>query len=66
MTQTLPNTREFAMSWKRQDSSLARTTCKLPRSVCVMDSRSITSNVGEFSRVRGLILEDWLSPAGSP
>ena len=25
----------------------------------------VTSNVGEFSRVRGLTVEDWLSPAGS-
>jgi tRNA(fMet)-specific endonuclease VapC len=25
----------------------------------------VTSNVGEFSRVRGLILEDWLNPANA-
>ena len=26
----------------------------------------VTSNVGEFSRVQGLALEDWLSPAALP
>jgi len=35
---TLQSTRKSATSWKKQDSSLARTIFRLPRSVCVMDS----------------------------
>jgi tRNA(fMet)-specific endonuclease VapC len=35
--------------------------------ICVRHGLAlVTSNVGEFSRVSGLIVEDWLTAAGSP
>ena len=35
--------------------------------ICVRHGLTlVSSNVGEFSRVKGLIVEDWLAPAGSP
>ncbi len=36
-------------------------------SICVRHGLTlVTSNIGEFSRVQGLMVEDWLTAAGSP
>jgi tRNA(fMet)-specific endonuclease VapC len=36
-------------------------------SICVRHGFTlVTSNIGEFSRIKGLIVEDWLNPATSP
>ncbi|HUG67056.1 MAG TPA: type II toxin-antitoxin system VapC family toxin [Pirellulaceae bacterium] len=36
-------------------------------SICVRHGLTlVTSNIGEFSRVQGLMVEDWLTAAGAP